>query len=347
MMNPQLRILNPSDFPEWNNLLLKNGDYSIFQTSNWAEVLSESYGYIPRYFALFEDDKLSVAIPVMEIKSILTGRRGVSLPFSDYCEPVSKDSAGFETVFRKLTDYGKKDGWKYIELRGEKGIPENSLPHSYYYSHTLKLSLDEEKVFMTFRDSTKRNIKKAAREGVKIERLDSVEAIEAFYRLNCITRKEHGLPPQPYSFFINLYERIILKGLGTILLASLGKNPIAGAVCMHFGKKAIYKFGASEKKFQRLRANNLVMWEAIKWYAKNGYETFNFGKTEPENSGLRQFKAGWGTEEETIKYYRYDLRKNEFVSGGSHVTGIHNKLFNNMPIPVSRVFSSIFYKHVG
>jgi lipid II:glycine glycyltransferase (peptidoglycan interpeptide bridge formation enzyme) len=131
------------------------------------------------------------------------------------------------------------------------------------------------------------------------------------------------------------------------VLASFHDKPIAGGVYFHFGEKAVYKYGASDLNYQNLRANNLVMWEAIKWYSSNGYKSLCFGRTEPENRGLIQFKSGWGTTEQPINYYRYDLKKGSFVSGSSKVTGSHNKIFRNMPLPILKKVGSILYKHAG
>jgi lipid II:glycine glycyltransferase (peptidoglycan interpeptide bridge formation enzyme) len=107
-----------------------------------------------------------------------------------------------------------------------------------------------------------------------------------------MTRKEHGLPPQPFHFFKKIHDHIISKNLGVVVLASFDRENVAGAIYFHIGEKAVFKYGASDKKFQHLRANNLVMWEAIKWYSQNGYRSLCFGRTEPENQGLLQFKSG-------------------------------------------------------
>jgi len=69
------------------------------------------------------------------------------------------------------------------------------------------------------------------------------------------------------------------------------------------------KYGASEKAYHHLRPNNLIMWEAIKWCAQNGFKTFSLGRTEPENEGLLQFKQGWGTTEKIIKEIGYFLHR--------------------------------------
>jgi lipid II:glycine glycyltransferase (peptidoglycan interpeptide bridge formation enzyme) len=124
-----------------------------------------------------------------------------------------------------------------------------------------------------FRSSTKRNIKKALREKVTVGKYNSPEAIAAFYRLNCMTRKNHGLPPQPISFFNRIFDFVISQNKGDVFLAHYRNKIIAGAVYFHMGRKAIYKYGASKPRYLNVRANNLVMWEAIKFYGRNAKET--------------------------------------------------------------------------
>src|SRR3989304_5876328 len=73
----QLKIINPLDYPEWDKLVLSTRDYSFFHSSAWARVLHESYGYKPLYFTLIDDGRLLSLMACMEIKSVLTGKRGV------------------------------------------------------------------------------------------------------------------------------------------------------------------------------------------------------------------------------------------------------------------------------
>jgi lipid II:glycine glycyltransferase (peptidoglycan interpeptide bridge formation enzyme) len=162
-----------------------------------------------------------------------------------------------------------------------------------------------------------------------------------------MTRKEHGLPPQPYAFFKKIHEHVISKDHGIVMLASYRQRPIAGAIYFHFGSNAIYKYGASDRAYQQLRANNLIMWEVIQWYSQKKYASLCLGRTEPENLGLRRFKAGWGAEERVLKYFRYDLRLGAFVQSDQKGTGLHNKLFGRMPAVLLRMIGSLLYRHVG
>ena len=340
-MNP----INPITYPGWDELLISCPDYSFFHSSAWAKVLSETYGYTPLYFTVFGNDGIGTLIPMMEVNSFLTGKRGVSLPFTDYCEPICNGNIGFVHLFNQVTEFGRKHGWKYMELRGRNTLFPFSFPSCTFLGHTLNLSRSEGELFSSLRDSARRNIKKAVKEGVEVKVDHTLESVKEFCRLNCLTRKEHGLPPQPFGFFEKIHDHIISKDLGMVVLASLNQENIAGAIYFHFDKKAVYKYGASDKKYQHLRANNLVMWEAIKWYSQNGYKSLCFGITEPENQGLIQFKSGWGTTEQPINYYRYNFKVEAFIPGRSKTTGFHNRVFRNIPVPILNKVGALLYRH--
>jgi len=341
-----LEILNPLTYPNWDELLLTHEDYSFFHTSAWARVLSESYGYKPLYFTATENGRLSALIPVMEVNSFLTGRRGVSLPFTDFCQPIVSNGNQFEEMTQQIIQYGKTARWKYIEWRGGDSYFQGVQPSLSYYAHTLELLPSESELLASFRDSTKRNIKKAINEDVNVKISSSFEDLKAFYRLNCITRKHHGLPPQPFLFFKQLFEHIISKNLGFVVLASHSKQVIAGAMYFIFGDKAIYKYGASDRNFQHLRPNNLVMWEAIKWCSQNGFRNFDFGRTELENEGLLQFKRGWASTESRLFYYKYDLKTNAFIEERSS-SKVYGKAFRFMPSGMLKFAGNLLYKHAG
>ena len=344
-MRYDIDILNPIEYRGWDDLLLSSPEYTFFHTSAWAKVLWETYHYRPLYFTVLDDNRLLALIPMMEVKSVLTGLRGVSLPLTDYCEPIITDGFQIQDMFDFVKEYGQRHHWEFIECRG--GHHPDVTPTTSFYEHRLKLTSSVEDILSRFKSNTKRNIRKAMREGVKVNIYRSQEAVRKYYRLHCITRKRQGLPPQPRSFFKKTYEHIISKGLGFVLLASYGKTHIAGSVFFNFGQKSLFKFGASDYTCQHLRANDLVMWEAIKSYAQNGYQSLCLGRTALDNTGLQRFKARWGTDEQIINYYKYNLRQNTFVTETSLLKNFPRRMFRTMPIPLLRVLGSFLYKHIG
>jgi len=345
-MNLELEILNPLTIPDWDERLLRQSEYSFFHSSNWARVLVESYHYTPLYFSLIVQERILVLVPVMEAKSMFTGVKGISLPFTDNSNPIIDGVVPWEDVYAKIIDFGKRAKWKYLEIRGDTHYTGET-PSTSFYGHILPLSSDEKALLANCKNGTKGNIKKAVKEGVQVTIDQSPQSLDQFYKLNCITRQRHGLPSQPFSFFQAIGQYVLNANKGFVVLAFLEGKPIAGAMFFHFGSKVLYKYAASDFRFQHVRANNLVMWEAIRWYGKNGFTSLDMGRTEPYNEGLRQYKLGWGAREELIKYYKYDYERNGFIQEKNPAPGFYTVFLKKMPIPVLNVMGSLAYKHMA
>jgi lipid II:glycine glycyltransferase (peptidoglycan interpeptide bridge formation enzyme) len=118
-------------------------------------------------------------------------------------------------------------------------------------------------------------------------------------------------------------------------------------VFFHFGEQAIFKYGASNEAHQDLRANDLVMWEALKYYASHGFRLLHLGRTSLANAGLRRFKLAWGAREHIIEYVRYDLKLRAFVTGKDDAFGWYNRGFRLLPIGVSRLIGTLLYRHAA
>ncbi len=353
-----IKIVDPAEVPDWDARLLRTPGHSFFHTAAWARVLEKSYHYEPAYIAGFAagdtagpdaGERMDVLMPFMTVSSMLTGTRGVSLPFTDQCPPLAATRELFQAAFDRALEHGRAGRWKYLEWRDAEPWFGKEPPFETYFAHHLDLARDESALHAGLADSHRRNIKKAAKEGVSVMFEPTPEALEAFCRLNDLTRKRHGLPPQPRSFFRHVREEILLKGGGLLASGLYQGKIVASLVFFHFGRQAIYKYGASDMAFQGLRPNNLVMWEAVRWYKARGCETLSLGRTEEENEGLRRYKQMWGSQESLIKYYRYDLARKAFRAGTgpSGRTGVANKVFGRMPRPLLRLIGRWTYRHVG
>ena len=346
-MNGDIGILDPLNDPDWDDRILAHERGSFFLTSSWARVLAESYGYQPRYFGEVRNGAFAALMPFMEVNSILTGKRGVSLPFTDQCEPITCSGTGIRTVLDSVIDHGKRSGWRYLELRPGTGMADDAQPFTSCYGHVLDLAPGTDALFTGLRDSTRRNIRRAKKAGVTVTVSSMPDGLREFCRMNWLTRREHGLPPQPACFFDNFQRHVLARDRGMVVLASYNGRTIAGSVYVHYGRKAVYKYGASDRRYQHLRANNLIMWEAIQRYSADAYASLDLGRTEPENDGLLQFKRGWGCGEQRINYYRYDLRSDAFVAGRLAVSGAHTAFFRHMPLPLLKLAGTLLYRHVG
>jgi hypothetical protein len=347
-MKIKIEFVNPISHEGWDHIISESKQCSIFHSTAWSKVLSDSYNYLPEYLFAAKGNQIQLLIPFMHISNYITGRRGVSLPFTDYCEPIINKELSQDTIFSFLIDHAKNSKWKYFEIRGGHNYFANINSSSSFYGHTLELTNNIDQLFSGLSKNTKRNIKKAERNcDLEIYRSQSLDSMINYFKLHCITRKRHGLPPPPFHFFKNIYEHIISKNIGNVFLASYKDKIIGGAVYFHFGEKVIYKYGASDLNFKEVRPNNLIMWEAIKYYARNGYKQLDMGRTEQENEGLRRFKSGWGTTEKLINYYKYEVKAESFVRDDEMVNPHQKMIMRRIPKSVLTVIGSKLYKYVG
>jgi hypothetical protein len=337
--------VHPASQPDWDASLARDPRATIFHSAAWAEVLAGAYGYAPHYFAIHEAGAVKSLLPLMEVNSSLTGRRGVSLPFTDECEPIFSDPDSFKRLVQSATALGRQRGWKYVEFRGGRNLFGYVPASLSFYGHDLALTGGEEQLFGRVDGSIRRAIRKAEKEGVKVEVTDTLEAVRTFYSLLCQTRKRHGLPPQPFALFQNIHRHVLARKLGVLVLATFSGQPIAAGVYFGFGARATYKYGASDARFQHLRGNNLVMWEAIKWHAAQGFQNLHLGRTSLGNDGLRRFKLNWGAAEHPIQYVKYDLRHDRFLADKDESDGWHNQVFRRLPLFISKMAGAALYRH--
>ena len=124
----------------------------------------------------------------------------------------------------------------------------------------------------------------------------------AFYDLHLRTRRRQGVPIQPRRFFRLIAERTLARGGGWVDVVEGAGRPLAAALFLAGNGTVIYKFGASDEAAWSLRPNHLLFWNAIRAACEDGYQTFDFGRTDAGHDSLAAFKRSWGAREEALTY---------------------------------------------
>ena len=343
----KVTIVDPICDSQWDKIVFAHPDCTLFHTSAWAKVLCQTYGHRPLYLKISQGDGSVALIPLMEVASSFTGKRGVCLPFSDSCQPLTFGKWEQMSLTDILVKLGRERKWRYFEIRGGKEmLPPSVAASERYYDHRLDLTLGAEQLFTRFRSPVRRAIRKGEKSGLVVEATDTRQAMLNFYKLHVRTRRRHGVPPQPLSFFLNIHERIIKAGLGFVVLAQRATKSTAGAVFLFSRQTGLYKFGASDERDQASRGNNLVMWEGIKRLISSGVKTLDFGRTAINDNGLRRFKLSWGTDESIIEYFKFALGPNVWVNNCRNAHDFSTGLFRRLPLRVNRLAGALVYPHL-
>lgn len=286
----------------WSSFLAARPDASALHHPAWAQLLAETYGF--RGFALATlgpGGRVSAGMPVLEV-GWPRRRRWISLPFTDSCPPLLEEGSGAEFV-EALSWAAKGRGLRQIEIRGEL-TANGACPRPVAVSHQLALQHDPDAVFRRFHKSqVQRAIRRAERGDLAVRRAERVEDVASvFYELHLQTRRRLGVPVQPRRFFRLLWERVLAPGLGYVLIVEVDGVPAAAAVFLEWKDVTIYKYGASDTRFWPARPNHAIFWHAIKTSCAAGKKTFDFGRSDFGDEGLRQFKSAWGAEERPLVY---------------------------------------------
>jgi CelD/BcsL family acetyltransferase involved in cellulose biosynthesis len=342
----EIKLTNPVADPDWDRLVASHPDATFFHSAAWAEVLLQTYSHEPLYLRCFQGDRLVALFPIMEVRSLLTGRRGVCLPFTDCCNPLLFDEGASLYTSQSLFEVARDRKWKHLEVRGRTKFDIGSEPAEAFYNHTVDLRSTPSELLARFKSSARRALRKANRSGLQVEVTVSPEAITEYYRLHAQTRKRHGLPPQPLSFFQNIQEAVISRGLGFVVLARFDGQAIAGAVFFRFGNRGLYKFAASDLRFQNLRPNNLVIWQGARYLAEHGVQELDLGRTALNHHGLRRFKLSCGSKEKTIHYFKFETALGYRVGDHERPTAFERAIFGRLPVAVNCLAGSLIYPHL-
>lgn len=339
--------IDPHNDERWLKYITTSKQATVFHHPDWMRVLEPSYDYRLQCQAVVEGNTVIGVLPLMEIESWLTGHRAVCLPFSDACKPLSDNPDVEALLVSTSIALSKINQWKYLEFRGP--ITHESLhPSAGYKAHILDLDRDPDKVFSQFKKTQiQQSIQRAVRDGVVIERRNDLNAMRDFIHLNALTRRKHGIPPQPDIFFINFQKYLIEKKHGFISVAKIGDQVIAASICLFFNNVIYYKYNASDEKFLKYCPNHLLVWDSILWGCTEGYQTFDFGRTDVSNNGLLFYKRGWGGVEMDLVYYRWDGRNESVNNHRERALDRVKPLFKILPIPILKVIGKKLYGHAG
>jgi hypothetical protein len=340
--------LDPLTDPRWEALVNRHPRASVFHTPAWLEVLRRTYGYRPVAYALApSSQELRSGVLLCEIKSWLTGKRLVSLPFSDHCEPLVEDPAEFQRLLAPVTRQLQAGLWRYLELRPLSRDFSEAIGHRFqrYMLHRLDLRPPIEVLYKNLHvDSIRRQIQKAEKKGLDVESGASEALLAEFYGLHVTTRRRQGVPPHPLKWFRN-----ILACLGknaTLRIARSMRTPVAGVLTLEKDSTLVYKYGCSDARFHNLGAMPFVLWNMIRDGKARGILELDMGRSELDNPGLIVFKDKWGARSQELVYTRDPLASNTFRN--ERVQARTAKfVFSKCPDWALIMAGNLLYPHVG
>jgi GNAT acetyltransferase-like protein len=324
-------------------------DSSVFHTSAYLEALRRTYGYTPTvYTTASAEEPLANGVVLCRVSSWLTGSRLVSVPFADHCQPLVRDTNDLTAIMSAVQKAVEDGKLKYAQIRAMRPDVEaaaNGEQGRVFGFHTLDVTPPVDRLFSgSHRTCIQRPVRRAEREGVCHESGRSRRLLQQFYSLLIVTRRRHGLPPQPASWFDNLVD--CLGDRLTIHVASCGSQPIAAILTLRHRDVLVYKYGVSDERFHRLGAMPFLLWQAILDAKARGLSVLDLGRTDADNAGLATFKERLGATRSTLVYVRLAGTSRRVAREKPRVPGA-SRVFARLPDELLVAAGRLLYRHMG
>jgi vancomycin resistance protein VanK len=145
----------------------------------------------------------------------------------------------------------------------------------------------------------RRNIKKAANEGVEVT---VGEDLKAFHDLYVHTAERDRFTPRPLRYFETMFAALSAEDPERIrlYLARHQGDLVAAAILVRVGAHAWYSYGASSTAKREVRGSNACQWAMIRDSLAAGCDVYDLRGITPTldaddpHVGLIQFKVGTG-----------------------------------------------------
>ncbi len=343
--------LDPLTDPRWRKFLEEHRSASVFHTPGWLEALRITYGYRPVVYTTTQPGRdLENGIPLCRVDSWLTGRRLVSVPFSDHCQPLVDSVDDMQELMAEIARDVEAGRLKYAELRPVRSIPGEVLESAgyaiadRYLLYDVDVTVDLDEMYAAFhRSSVRQKIQRAEREGLTYECGLSDKLLGKFYHLLMTTRRKHGLPPQPITWFRNL-----MKCLGDAMMIRVSSSdgiPTAAKIALTYKGTYCAKYQSADYSYSRLGGTQLLSWYAIKDAKERGALVYDMGRCGPDDEGLRASKEAWAPNATEIQYVRYPASSVGGAAGAG--LGVAKEVFSRLPDFAMAFAGRMLYKHMG
>ncbi len=144
-----VNYIQPLEDERWNEFVQGHPHSSIFHSIGWLEALRRTYGYRPNVITTSPaGENIQNGLVFCEVNSWLSGRRLVSLPFSDHCEPLVDNIEELSVLLSALEKRSHNESMRYVEIRPLREIvPSIAVFQSTYRYYLHKIDLTAEYAF--------------------------------------------------------------------------------------------------------------------------------------------------------------------------------------------------------
>ncbi|MCP4538169.1 MAG: peptidoglycan bridge formation glycyltransferase FemA/FemB family protein [Chloroflexi bacterium] len=251
--------------------------------------------YVPRGPLLHWEDKATVQALLSAIHALAQRHRAIVLKI----EPAIDHSPEMQ---RQLESYG-------FQRSDFNNQPQCTM--------LIELTPDADTLLANMHKTTRYNIRYSTRQGVTVHEATLAD-LDTFYHTLELTANQAGFPPRSREYYRQEWNTLSPPGYIKLFLAMYKGEVLATRMSAAFGRHAATLHSGSFRTHKKLKPNELLMWQSLKWAKAQGCTTYDvwgipdeigahlyLGHPLPEEQkgglwGVYRFKRGFGGK---VTYY--------------------------------------------
>lgn len=289
----EVQELCERDTEAWDEYVYNAPGATIYHLAGWKDVMESTFGLRCHYLFACDDSQILGVLPLLCIKSRLSGCYFTSMP-SAIC-------AQNENVARALFDKAKElvmdQRSKYLLLRDsyrQWDLP-GVVTSDVHCTLIAQIGADQEQMWKAIDRRVRQHTRKAIKANLEV--VVGPEHLEEFYPPYSRAMQALGTPTLGLKFFRKVMEQF--PEHFTSLLVRYEDEALGGALVACFKDRMYNTWGGMLRESFKLRSCHIWYWETLKYGQENGFRSVDLGRSE-WNSGTFNFKKHWLSEPQPL-----------------------------------------------
>ena len=282
-------------FPEAN--FLQSPAYGKMNELLSAKVIEEDFGEKGRALMIVRDAKRGRYLeipcgPLLDYKD----KKTVKAAFEKIAEIAKKEKCVFVRVRPQLVNTPEN-----LQLLADLGLKKSPMHLAAEHTVIIDLTKPEDELLANMRRQTRYEVRRAAKQGITVEKSQSEEIFKEFHKVQAETAKRQGFVP-PNLRTLMAEKEAFGDNIAIYVTKTDDGKPIAYGMIIKDGKEGDYYEAASTELNRKMPGAYALLWQVMKDLKAEGYERFNLwgiappGQPNHRYAGVTTFKTGFGGE---------------------------------------------------
>lgn len=290
---------------DWKKATQKYPEANFLQSPEYAK-MNEILGY-----KTITENFGGAGYALMIVRNAKRGRY-LEIP----CGPLAdwQDRQAIKDIFAKVREIAKKEKCVFVRVRpqllnngenskilAELGLKKAPMHLAAEHTVMIDLTKSEDDLLANMRRQTRYEVRRAAKQGIIVEKSNSEEIFKEFRKVQAETAKRQGfIPPNLKTLLAE--KEAFGENIAIYVAKTAEGEAIAYGMIIKNSKEGDYYEAASTPLNRKLPGAYALLWQVMKDLKTEGYERFNLwgiapaGQPNHRYAGVTTFKTGFGGE---------------------------------------------------